>query len=243
MSYTYLQGQEVVSSADYCWDIDPCALLNMTSMQGGSLLQDNRMDVCQCFQYGMMYPHSTGGHGKVKPMSCVVDFPARILVALGKAKESMVKEAASGGIWHELLMRYNLNTCLLRTHHCLFEEDLLMSSVVLPAWGMMQDGVFLERMILEVGISVSDAGYWPTPLKEEGPGGKHKKLTDVIAIKEGFRPRYYNMDGMEGRKVFTGKANPDWVEWLMGWPVGWTNDCKELETDRFQSWRQQHGLY
>ena len=38
-----------------------------------------------------------------------------------------------------------------------------------------------------------------------------------------------------------GQLNPNWVEWLMGWPIGWT-DLKPLETDRFQSWLQQHGI-
>lgn len=38
-----------------------------------------------------------------------------------------------------------------------------------------------------------------------------------------------------------GKLNPTWVEWLMGWPLGWT-DCDALATDKFQSWQQQHGM-
>lgn len=33
-------------------------------------------------------------------------------------------------------------------------------------------------------------------------------------------------------KISGGKLNPDWVEWLMGWPIGWT-DLKPLGTDRF----------
>jgi hypothetical protein len=37
-----------------------------------------------------------------------------------------------------------------------------------------------------------------------------------------------------------GKLNPMWVEWLMGWPLGWT-DLKPLETDRFLLWQQQHS--
>lgn len=36
----------------------------------------------------------------------------------------------------------------------------------------------------------------------------------------------------------TARLNPYWVEWLMGWPIGWT-DLKPLETDKFRSWRQQ----
>ena len=31
-----------------------------------------------------------------------------------------------------------------------------------------------------------------------------------------------------------GQLNPPWVEWLMGWPIGWT-DLKPLGTDKFPS--------
>ena len=36
-----------------------------------------------------------------------------------------------------------------------------------------------------------------------------------------------------------GQLNPMWVEWLMGWPLGWT-DLKPLAMDKFQEWQQQH---
>ena len=35
-----------------------------------------------------------------------------------------------------------------------------------------------------------------------------------------------------------GKLNPRWVEWLMGWPIGWVS-LDALAMDRFQPWRQQ----
>jgi hypothetical protein len=37
-----------------------------------------------------------------------------------------------------------------------------------------------------------------------------------------------------------GSLNPTWVEWLMGWPLGWT-DLKPLETDKSHSALQPHG--
>jgi len=37
-----------------------------------------------------------------------------------------------------------------------------------------------------------------------------------------------------------GKLNPLWTEWLMGWPIGWT-DLKPLETDKFHYVQQQPG--
>lgn len=36
----------------------------------------------------------------------------------------------------------------------------------------------------------------------------------------------------------TARLNPYWVEWLMGWPIGWTG-LKPLAMDKFRSWRQQ----
>jgi hypothetical protein len=37
-----------------------------------------------------------------------------------------------------------------------------------------------------------------------------------------------------------GSLNPTWVEWLMGWPLGWT-DLKPLATDRCHFAQQPHG--
>lgn len=37
-----------------------------------------------------------------------------------------------------------------------------------------------------------------------------------------------------------GQLNPNWEEWLMGWPIGWTA-LKPLEMGRFQEWLDSHG--
>ena len=37
-----------------------------------------------------------------------------------------------------------------------------------------------------------------------------------------------------------GQLNPPWVEWLMGWPIGWT-DLKPLETARSRKWPHSHS--
>lgn len=48
--------------------------------------------------------------------------------------------------------------------------------------------------------------------------------------------------GIETLPTKTARLNPNWVEWLMGWPIGWT-DLKPLEMDKFRLWRQQHLNY
>lgn len=37
-----------------------------------------------------------------------------------------------------------------------------------------------------------------------------------------------------------GPLNPDWCEWFMGFPIGWT-ESKPLAMPKFQEWRQQHS--
>jgi DNA (cytosine-5)-methyltransferase 1 len=41
-------------------------------------------------------------------------------------------------------------------------------------------------------------------------------------------------------ELIGGQLNPTWVEWLMGWPLGWT-DLKPLEMDKSPSVQQQPG--
>ena len=61
---------------------------------------------------------------------------------------------------------------------------------------------------------------WPTVVHHEcrlgyqnrnnGKKGSQKSLTTEV------------IDSMGGRETVSGQLNPQWVEWLMGFPVGWT---------------------
>jgi hypothetical protein len=80
---------------------------------------------------------------------------------------------------------------------------------------------------------------WPTPSAQE-PGWKNIEVVD----KDGNPPTHHNQrfyDKKTGRLVQKGlqqtvadpktggQLNPMWVEWLMGYPKGWT-DLKPSET-------------
>ena len=58
--------------------------------------------------------------------------------------------------------------------------------------------------------------------------------------KEGAYPAEYNRRTPTLATHAGGKLNPTWVEWLMGWPLEWT-DLKRLETGKSHSVRQQPG--
>jgi len=75
-------------------------------------------------------------------------------------------------------------------------------------------------------IKLGDIQYWPTPTshnaKETNAPSERNRNTPTLAAQAG------------------GTLNPTWVEWLMGWPLGWT-DLKRLETDKFHCVQQQPG--
>lgn len=83
------------------------------------------------------------------------------------------------------------------------------------------------------GLTLGNAvKLWPTPTaRDHFP--PHKP--EYIAAKKAQGHGMSNLNDS-----VNGQLNPDWVEWLMGWPVGWT-DLKPLETARFREWQQQHS--
>jgi hypothetical protein len=76
---------------------------------------------------------------------------------------------------------------------------------------------------------------WPTPLARDSRTVKGGARS-MNAI--GSEPLISQV--AETEHVTSGRLNPTWVEWLMGWPMEWT-DLKPLETAKFQRWLRWHG--
>jgi len=74
---------------------------------------------------------------------------------------------------------------------------------------------------------------WPTPRASDYKGGGQQMIRKDG--KSRMDQLCFNVEYQE-----TGRLNPTWVEWLMGWPLEWT-DLKPLETDKSQEWQQQHS--
>ncbi len=113
---------------------------------------------------------------------------------------------------------------------------------------------------VQVGLEHA-AKYWPTPTVcgNHNRKGLSKSSGDGLstAVKTWPTPtvndsknctlppsqvKHDNIPGAllrDGEKA-GGALNPMWVEWLMGWPLGWT-DLKPLATDRCRNVQQRHG--
>ena len=77
---------------------------------------------------------------------------------------------------------------------------------------------------LDIAVQFAEQKRWPTPTSRDWKDGSAKSCRNVPA------------NCLLGREVHaredyqtTGSLNPQWVEWLMGYPDGWT-DLNSLET-------------
>jgi hypothetical protein len=121
-----------------------------------------------------------------------------------------------------------------------------------------------ENCAQSLAAQVNNPQTWPTP---RSCSAMASTITPESAWNQ---DRFPNLETMVGRRTFPtptahnsketnapseamrneptlasiagGHLNPMWVEWLIGWPLGWT-DLRPLETDRFHAWQQQHGGY
>jgi hypothetical protein len=100
--------------------------------------------------------------------------------------------------------------------------------------GSGKTGTLRDRLdyAAERGATKSKTYTWPTPRTKGmcGGSGAWAQLKSNTTIEEARA-----MGAGNG-----GKLNPTWVEWLMGWPLEWT-DLKPLETDKSHFAPQQLG--
>jgi len=91
----------------------------------------------------------------------------------------------------------------------------------------MLNGECSERAMLAVPTDASGSGYgrlWPTPTVQDSANnggaaqiGRHTPPLNAAA---------------------GGALSPPWVEWLMGWPCGWT-DLKPLDPEIVRDWLER----
>ena len=86
-----------------------------------------------------------------------------------------------------------------------------------------------------VGLE-SQARTWATPMSTDGykPSAGKRRNSDLSHQVQETLKR-----GGKSSKS-TPRLNPLFVEWLMGWPIGWT-DCDAVATESFRSWRRTHS--
>jgi len=256
--------------AENSLDGAPCALWNGTHTRRASWLPVKTTDACRLSRSGMTFKPLTESHGADVLTWYLEDSLAKTFPPPVKAPESKASGAECGNTWRESSVRFDLDSRSWKTHLCLWEEGLPLSSVILPQWGMMRDGVLWERTKPEHLTSGTESGLWPTP---RSCSAMAATITEQSAWAEN---RFPNLETIVGRRMWPtpranestesretqaareargtkasknltaevggGQLNPTWVEWLMGWPLGWT-DCAASATAKFRQWCASHGKH
>ncbi len=94
----------------------------------------------------------------------------------------------------------------------------------------------LERAVAET--------MWPTPDAHMGSGGRTSARPPTGKRPSGTKQQITINDAVKWHAETPangGQLNPRWVEWLMGWPLGWT-DCAQSATARYRQWCDSHGI-
>jgi hypothetical protein len=235
-SWLCSQEEEGESLEDTYSDGEPSAQSSGSHTQLAYLLPDKMTAFSRLSRFGMTFKPLTADRGADLLMWFRGDFLARTYPQQERVPELKEADQVCGSRWQELSVKYDLDSHSWRTHLCLWDEALQWSSVTLPKWGMTRNGALFQHPTAERPISGTGSGLWLTPSASEDaagtPNGKMQKMLGNDPRIRGTTPEEW------GR----GTLNPSWVEWLMGWPLGWT-DLKPLEMVKFQSWLQQHGEY
>ena len=160
------------------------------------------------------------------------DSPARTYHAPEKGKESAAKDRDYGPSSPGSLAKYNPDLYSWKTRQCLLLGGLETFSGTFPTWGMMRDG---ELWALDTPAHLTTAiesGLWPTPTATDWHGAAHKQK------KKNVRLNHFCFS--LGRRDL--EHNAKFREWLMGWPIGWT-ELNPSEKVKFRRWLNSHGKF
>lgn len=124
--------------------------------------------------------------------------------------------------------KWNQDTHSWRTVPSLHEEASTSFSGTWPQWGLMRDGACYRVEKKALPTKENESGYWlPTPTAHNA--------------KEGNYPAERTRNTPTLAAALGGKINPQFTEWMMGLPIGYT-DLSPLEMHSHQLWLQKHGL-
>lgn len=142
------------------------------------------------------------------------------------SSEAQKMTATSGQSWLPLLKSYGLDGSLARMCEALLVNDWVSNAAFLTwkASATAPSHLLFQLVPSTPRTDETGSGFWPTPTahlhKEGGYPAEYTRNTPTLTAEA---------TQSEGKPHSSGSLNPTWVEWLMGFPIGWT-DLKHSET-------------
>jgi len=248
MSWHFSQALVAEYSEATCLDGAQSAPSNLNHTQLLYSSSDRMTAFSRLSRFGMTFAPLTESRGEELLMWYLAGFHAKTSAGQEAELVSMESEADSGEKWPASSERSSHSTLLSKTPRCCQAGVLIEFSKTLPKWGSMHDGELFQHRSLAQPTSGKECGLWPTPtcggFTSTGAIKATIRMAATLDEAAAMTGRPGVVEKITGSSVTydrrNGQLNPDWVEWLMGWPIGWT-DLKPLETARFHEWRQQHS--
>jgi hypothetical protein len=136
-------------------------------------------------------------------------FPAPTSLSLDSVP-ALAGQAADYGITSPVwFANYDPDSYSWRTSQASLFEEWAEFSETWPQAGMTRNGSAYRRRPSVPRIYERDSGLLPTPL----------------ATETGWRREPYSQGGKSLSTTIGGPANPQYVEWMMGVPIGWTDSA------------------
>jgi hypothetical protein len=244
-------------------DGEPSVQSSGSHTQLAYLQPDKMTDFSRLSRFGMTFAPLTVDRGEALLMSYLAGFHAKTSQSQERATDLKENGQDFGEKWRGWLAKFDPVTSTLRTAQCSLLEEEPESLQTLPRSGMTRSGMLWARQTLVLRTSETESGFLlPTPdttnrdnkkvlYSKNAPSQSGRSLATHARTwptptahnaKETNAPSEHNRNTPTLTAQAGGSLNPTWVEWLMGWPLGWT-DLKPLEMDKFQQWQQQHGVY
>lgn len=229
MSWHFSQAAVAAFSKAHSLGGAPSALSKSTSIADAFLCNGRMTASSNHFPSGMMSQPLTADHGMDSWMLSLAASRVSTSAVQARVPESTATAPVSGGKWQESYLRFDPSASGWKTHQCLFDEDLPESSVTLPAWGMMRDGVLWEPTTPALRTVGNGSGYsehFPTPDCQNHRDGSQKR-TPAPGRKEGRGDLIQAVRGNPNKHFATptAKANQlspsmrKWKECLNMWPT------------------------
>ena len=161
------------------------------------------------------------------------DFHAKTSVAPESEQALLASVAASGMNTPVLLANFDPDTFLWKTFQRSLDEGYQTFSERWPRSGTIRNGIAFRLPTLAHRTDATESLLWPTPdasVANDGEG-----LGTWLARRERVKARKINGNGFGTplaiavklrpgpEDIADGNLNPPWVEWLMGFPLGWTD--------------------
>lgn len=210
---------------------EPSAPLNTTPMPDQFYWPDKTTEHSRLSRFGTTCEPLTADRGAGLLTWFLEASRAKTSASQGAEMDSMASDRDYGQKCHASFVKFDRDSSTWRTAQCSLLGGLDEFSGTWPAWGSMQNGECWERTIPTLTTRGKESGFWPTMCARDYRGIGKSRLERTGSKAGECLPQ-----------AIGGLLNPTWGEWLMGWPIGWT-ELKPLETARFQEWRQQHGAF